>query len=304
MVCGAAPARLLLGFAAAAALSVACGHPSAGAEVLGARIGALEAEHQSLLVPADTEPASQHHWTPPVLDSDAHLFSWRVAAQRGAGAARNATQLSAVLTLTTPGRPPIVCAPGEASGLSVLCGSAAAWAPRSARYLATLTVAIRAGSATARATTQGEFIRGLQRGSPDGWGGAEWIGLVDPNSTAAQFRAVSDIRALGFTQSSDVAQATLFVAGLGGHRASVNSRPLDPTSVRGSVTEWSNRTFHFTDDVTADVAAAAGADGLVAVAVELCESLPRIVLRPSLPPSCPDSLPIPAAVAPCFYSCE
>ena len=68
-----------------------------------------------------------------------------------------------------------------------------------------------------------------------------------------------------------MAQATLFVAGLGGHRATINGRPLDPSSVRASVTEWSNRTFFFADDVTVDVAAAAGGDGLVAIGIELCE---------------------------------
>ena len=65
-------------------------------------------------------------------------------------------------------------------------------------------------------------------------------------------------------------QATLFVAGLGGHRASVNGRPLDPAGVRGTVTEWSNRTFYFADDVTPDLrASAASANGRVVVAVEL-----------------------------------
>lgn len=256
---------LLVGATVAAMLlGVACGQQQAAVE---GEIRALEAEHQSLLTPA--EPVSRLHWTPPTLDEDAVLFSWRLAARHGARAARNATQVAAVLTLTTPGYPPIVCKPREASGLSVLCGSTTAWAPRSARYVATLDVEIRAGDTTSHVTKQGSFIRGLQRNA-HGWGGAEWIGLVDPNSTAAQFRSESDIRTFGFLKSADVAQAALFVAGLGGHRATINTRPLDPTSVRASVTEWSNRTFFFADDVTADLAAAAGGDGRVTIGIELC----------------------------------
>ena len=44
---------------------------------------------------------------------------------------------------------------------------------------------------------------------------------------------------------------------------------LPTHSVRGHVTEWSNRTFYFADDVTADLQLAAGTDGLVAIGVEL-----------------------------------
>ena len=51
------------------------------------------------------------------------------------------------------------------------------------------------------------------------------------------------MHALGFATGSDVACAVLFVAGLGGHRTSVNGRALDPTSIKGSVTEWNNRTY-------------------------------------------------------------
>ena len=73
-----------------------------------------------------------------------------------------------------------------------------------------------------------------------------------------------------FKQSSDVARAVLFVAGLGGYRASVNGRALDPTSIRASVTEWHNRTYYFADDVTADLAtAAASSNGSVVLALEL-----------------------------------
>lgn len=262
------PGRSLVGATIAASmfLGVACGQQQAAFE---GEIRALEAEHQSLLIPAGTAPANRLHWTPPMLDEDAVLFSWRLAARSGTHAARNATQVAAVLTLTTPGYPPIVCKPREVSGLSVLCGSTTAWAPRSARYLATLDVEIRAGDTTTHATKQGSFIRALQRNA-HGWGGAEWIGLVDPNATASQFRSESDIRTFGFLKSADVAQATLFVAGLGGYRATINARPLDPTSVRASVTEWSNRTFFFADDVTVDLAAAAGGDGRVAIGIELC----------------------------------
>eukprot|EP01043_Picozoa_sp_COSAG02_P038646 COSAG02_NODE_2996_length_7581_cov_35.324111_2_plen_222_part_00 len=153
--------------AAAMVLSVACGQQQTAFE---GEIRALEAEHQSLLTPAETEPASRVHWTPPMLDEDAVLFSWRLAAWSGARAARNATQVAAVLTLNTPGYPPIVCKPREVSGLSVLCGSTTAWAPRSARYVATLDVEIRAGDTTTHATKQGSFIRGLQRNA-HGWGG-------------------------------------------------------------------------------------------------------------------------------------
>lgn len=232
-------------------------------------ITALEAEYQSLLLPAGTAARNRRYWAPPVLDGDVHIFSWRVAAQDGGFTARKATQESAVLTLTAPGQTPIVCRPDKPADLSVVCGNATVWARGTARYVASLEVAVRVGGAISQATAQGSFLRALERG-PDGWGGAEWVGLADPNSTAAQFRSVSNVQKLGFTKSNDVAQATLFVAGLGGHRATVNGRPLDPTSVRGSVTEWSNRTFFFADDVTTDVAFAAGGDGLLAIAIELC----------------------------------
>ena len=97
-----------------------------------------------------------------------------------------------------------------------------------------------------------------------------WIGLARSNDTAAQYRSETDLHALGFRKRSDVAEALLFVSGLGGHRAAVNGRPLDPTAVRGSVTEWSNRTFYFGEDVTADLQDAAdGPGGKVVVAVEL-----------------------------------
>ena len=189
--------------AAAAGCSVATGEPLREGEVqkaeqtpeLVAKIDALEVEHQSLL----SRTAATQHWTSPVLDADSHLFSWRMAAAPGgsdrgdaaAAAARNVTQVSATLTLTTAGRAPIVCHPEGASDLSLFCGSATAWSPRSARYLATLDVELRAADgATAHATAQGSFVRGLQR-SADGWGGAEWIGLTDANDTAAQFRSVS-----------------------------------------------------------------------------------------------------------------
>ena len=86
-----------------------------------AQIGDLEVEHRSALKPAAAAAASAaaaaeeapSHWTPPVLDAnegDGYRFEWRVAAAlaetdgcHGAStlaAARNVTQLSAVLTLT------------------------------------------------------------------------------------------------------------------------------------------------------------------------------------------------------------
>jgi hypothetical protein len=72
-----------------------------------ARIDALEAEHLSLL---SRETGAPHggQWTPPIFDGNRHLFSWRVQAimitTSGTGVpARNVTQASAVLTLTTDG---------------------------------------------------------------------------------------------------------------------------------------------------------------------------------------------------------
>lgn len=222
-------------------------------------IEALEAEHQRLLAAPDAE-----NWTPPVFDANHVMFSWRVA---GTGISRNVTQVAAVLTLTTAGRPPIVCHPAIPKDLHALCGSASEWHPGK-RYNVTLDVVLRVGlTATTNVTAVGQLLRGPR------WdeSGAEWIGVLDPNSTASQFRATTNIRSLSFLMSGDVAEATLFVAGLGGFRPTVNGRALDPTSVRGSVTEWSNRTFYFADDVTSDLrrAAAASSDGLVTIAVEL-----------------------------------
>ena len=81
--------------------------------------------------------------------------------------------------------------------------------------------------------------------------------------------------AYGFRSSRDVARAVLFISGLGGYRASVNGRALDPTSVRASVTEWHNRTFYFAHEVTSDVTAAfeaggsSNGGGSIVIAVEL-----------------------------------
>lgn len=247
--------------------------PAEPAQLVVASVEALDAEHQSLLsmqqqpahAGASREPPHPH-WTPPVLSADEHLFSWQVAARSSSRPARNATQVSAVLTLTAAGSPPIVCHPRDPADLSMLCGSAAEWIPHTARYEATLEVVLSVEGERVSATAKGAFIIGV---SPAGWGGAEWVGLTDANDTSAQFRSVASLHEVGFQAGSDVAQATLFVAGLGGHRTTVNGRPLDPTSVRASVTEWSNRTFYFADDVTADLQQAAGRDGLVVVAVEL-----------------------------------
>ena len=246
------------------------------AAALCASVEGFEAEHLSVLRPGP----EGGQWTPPVLDPGAaHLFAWRVAATAAGGGgcdpgtlhpARNVTQVGAVLTLTAvdhPGSPPVVCHPNKRSDLSLLCGAGAAWLP-AARYAAKLEVTLRDGtSATATAAAEGLFIQGLE--GSNGWGGAEWIGLADANDTASQFRGAADIHAMGFRQSGDVARAVLFVAGLGGYRASVNGRAIDPTSVRASVTEWHNRTFYFADDVTADLAAAAGGNGSVVVAIEM-----------------------------------
>ena len=254
--------------------------PTEPVQLVVASVEALDAEHQSLLsmqrLPTDTagprvassrEPLHSQ-WTPPVLWADDHLFSWRVSARISGRSARNTTQLGAVLTLTTAGSPPIECHPREPSDFSMLCGSPAEWSSHTARYTATLQVVLSVGGQRVNATAKGSFIRGLSPAAAC-WGAAEWIGLTDANDTAAQFRSVASLHKAGFQRGSDIAQATLFVAGLGGHRATLNGRPLDPTSVRASVTEWSNRTFYFPDDVTADVQQAAGGDGLLVVAIEL-----------------------------------
>ena len=231
-------------------------------------IVALEAEHRSLLPPS---PVSRSNgWTPPVLDSDAQLFSWRVRV-----CARNVSQLGATLTLTTSSRAPVVCRPASSTDTRLYCGSAALWTTGPARYTVTLDVELRSGDgSSATSSVVGTFLRGLER-KPGvaGWGGAEWIGLANPNSTANSFRATANLRGLGFARSSDVAEATLYTSGLGGYRATFNERPLDPTSVRGSVTEWNNRTLYFADDVTSDVQRAVAVSsvdaGTVAIGVEL-----------------------------------
>jgi hypothetical protein len=232
----------------------------------------LEAEHLSLLAP---HPLSAQplpgHFSAPVLDTDTDdniLFAWRLGPKSGGIVVRNVTISAAVLTLTTPGRSAISCRPSSPPSLSVLCG-AGHWSPEPAAvYTAALSVTLRDHSGKSwMASETGVFIRGRR---PEEWGGAEWVGVVDPNSTTAQFRAEQDLRALGFAAAADVAQATLFVAGLGGHRASVNGRPIDPAGSRGTVTEWTNRTFYFADDITPDMrTAAANADSRVAVAIHL-----------------------------------
>ena len=241
-----------------------------------AEIDALEAEHLSLLAPLATGNSSSP-WQPPVLDAETISFSWRVLAGGSPTqqTARNVTQVNAQLTLTTAGEPPIVCRPQAASDLSLMCGGV--WTRAGARFDVQLDVVLRATAHSAlmqenpvelHATAHGSFTRGLAR-SPDGWGGASWIGLADANDRAALFRTSADIGSMGFREASDVAHATFFAAGLGGFRATLNGRALDPTAIRGSVTEWNHRTFYFGDEVTADVRLAAGADGLVAIGVEL-----------------------------------
>ena len=95
-------------------LAIAVASPAAGIH-LAATIAGLEAEHTNLLVTGKQ--------TPPVLDLDQHLFSWQLHATEGATAevARNVTQVSATLTLTTPGKAPIVCRPQKASDLHLYC---------------------------------------------------------------------------------------------------------------------------------------------------------------------------------------
>jgi uncharacterized membrane protein YgcG len=271
---------LLSGVRAAPALSA-----------LSASIDGFEAEHLSLVEPA----GGAGHWTPPVLDAAAagHLFAWRATA---AHPSRNVTQVCAVLTLTAvdqPGSIPLVCR-SDGPVRQLLCGGglatatteAAVAAPVAApasRFAATLNVTLaNAHGATTTASARGWFLRGLGA-SAAGWGGAEWIGVAGgANDTASQFRANASLGARqGFRSSRDVARAVLFVSGLGGYRASVNGRALDPTAVRASVTEWHNRTFYFAHEVTSDVAAAlaagtaaasgggSGGGGSVVIAVEL-----------------------------------
>jgi hypothetical protein len=251
----AAPSTRLLLVAVVTASVLLCGSAAvaAGPSTPALSVGALEAEHQSVLPPPHSGTGAESHWTPPILapyDEQGTLFSWRILEP--STGARNVSQIHASLMLTTPGEAPIVCQPPAPSDLSMLCGGGAGaavqWKPLPARrYTVTLNIVVHAGSGlTMSASARGWFITGPH---PDGWGGAEWIGLADPNATNSQFRSVSDIRKLGISSSSDVGQATLFVAGLGGHRSTINGRALDPTSVRGTVTEWSNRTLYFGDDV-------------------------------------------------------
>ena len=190
-------------------------------------IAAFEAEHQSLISPYNsTELAVLHHWTPPVLNAGGHhLFSWRVATQAGM-VVRNVTQVSGMLTLIAGGRS-FECRIGAEH--SVLCGNTSDLRHAS-RCEVTLTLTLSSITATGetvttRCTAQGEFVLGLLHHE---WGGATWIGLTDPDDTAAQFRTVANIRDSGFVQEADIASATLFVAGLGGYRATVNGRALDP----------------------------------------------------------------------------
>lgn len=88
-----------------------------------ATVVALEAEHQSVLPPPGSGAANR--WSTPVLDNDLHLFSWRVQVHTAAGGAvaRNVTQVSATLTLSTDHQPPVVCHPKTASDLTIFCGS-------------------------------------------------------------------------------------------------------------------------------------------------------------------------------------
>jgi hypothetical protein len=268
------PAILVLAAAAAAAEI-----PREPPQALCATVDSFEVEHLSLLPPS---PTSQ--WAVPLVDAASHLFSWRIRAEQGpcatdlhqtAGSrpvvARNVSQTSAVLTLKC-GDSSVDCRAGAEQ--RVFCGDTRSLqgAGRCAVTLfvtvsSTTTVAAQPSTTTtAQSTAHGDMLLGPE----DDWAGAEWIGLRSPNDTALHFRTVASLHHLGFTRKSDVAEATLFVAGLGGYRAAINGRPLDPTAVRGSVTEWGNRTFYFGDDVTIDVQAAAAApNGLVAVTVEL-----------------------------------
>lgn len=267
----------------------------ASSSSLCAQIDDLEVEYRSALKPAAAADAAVakeavSHWTPPVLDAnagDGYRFEWRLtAALAGAkgchhatlAAARNVTQLSAVLTLTPTDRsniPPVMCRPDLAADRNLVCGSGPAWQTPATRWAAKLEVVLRAYGADGRdsesiAVATGWFVRGLPGGSAASWGGAQWIGLPYANDTALQYRGVVDIHAIGFDRGSDVARAMLFVSGLGGYRVAVNGRAIDPTSIRASVTEWHNRTYYWADDVTSDVATSADSShGTVLVALEV-----------------------------------
>jgi hypothetical protein len=101
-------------------------------EAVSAQIVGFEVEHLSLL-----KPQESHHWTPPVLDANSnasYLFAWRPAVEAptsmgGRFIARNVTQVSAVLTLTTSDRatPPVICRAIAAADLSLECGGGTAW---------------------------------------------------------------------------------------------------------------------------------------------------------------------------------
>ena len=184
-----------------------------------AQIIALEAEHMSLLSPTDSfvHQDNLHHWTPPVFDNadNKYLFSWRVEIALNTNAeettmpARNVSQVSAVLELSVPGRPPILCSPEDPSKTNLLCDTGPGTL-HAEKYLATLRVVLRADTQTKsglvgrnghfikparlfNATKHGYFIRGIRS-----WGHAQWVGLQDPSDTAAQFRSTVSIRDFGF----------------------------------------------------------------------------------------------------------
>ncbi len=231
----------------------------------------FEAEHLSLLTPQLSSTLLPGHFSPPVLDTDEDdniLFAWRLGPEPGGIVERNVTVALAALTLTTPGRPAIACLQPRPPSLSVLCGAGYWSSDPGVAYTAALNVTLRYSSGrSSMVSATGVFIRGLRA---DEWGDAEWVGLINPNATTAQFRAEQDLRALGFAAAEDVAHAMLFVAGLGGHRASINGRPIDPTGIRGTVTEWTNRTFYFADDITTDLrTATAHTDSRIVLAIHL-----------------------------------
>jgi hypothetical protein len=185
------------------------GHAAHASQLLNSQIEGLEAEYQSLIPPTHNMSSK---WTPPLLDGDSHLFSWRVLVTTdslGMSVARNVTQINATLTLTTAGSAPIVCHPNKGSDLSLMCGSSSLWKFGS-KYIATLDVELEMFVGTGmppvatHATLQGWFVRGLGRSSS--WGGAEWIGLSDANDTAAQFRSMASIHDLGFVEANDIVQ--------------------------------------------------------------------------------------------------
>ena len=122
------------------------------------------------------------------------LFEWRIA-----GAPRNITIVAAALTLQAARQPAIICRATASPRLSVLCGAGRWSSVAAATYTAILNITLCGGGSGQCSTVSatGAFIRGLL---PAEWGAAEWIGLVNPNATAAQYRAGCSVQSWDLQQ--------------------------------------------------------------------------------------------------------